>query len=827
SFPLPDLTAADLASLEEVVLAAVRPERRRWYDLVGRTQAEISEVLAREADLSEQRRAVEGEVDPTPASPYWRRDSREGRDGAPFWKLVDFRPDIPDADRAGLEAALEGAGLLDAWIQPDGRVTGRLLDAVLTRPLEIETAQSSLGAMLRPDVNGSEVSETVVAQVLDGLGLRAGDAIGPEDGTMIGIDGTWRIGRVAGRTSKDVAQYIGVAARTAERRRRLAVIDEDLTALGVRRHDLETALDDATEHLERLEKWLSQRPRHELLLRAWATQDAREAVSADRRRELDEATRLAVVARAEAAAAHTELSTVAAVHNLPTSAEGLDARAFELSELARALDAHVASAGRMGEHVDRWEQSTRLSDQESMILLAARTESAAARSQHRTAAAERDELARAEGASLAELDRRLAELRDERGRAAQRLDELNDEHDRLTGLVGLLGHRVEVEKGALGSAEPVLADARASLARLSDIPGVVLAAGVVADDGSAVPLATLDVPTTQAIRAALGTGLPSSPSAKNAVYQGSMALQNGPAATNEPRLVEQDGVLVSVGRDDTGDLPIVELDRRLAASIAQDRDLLSVRERELFEKHILGQLGDALRSVRIKADELVTAMNDQLHHVTTSQGIRVRLRWRLRDDIPAEARRAVELLKQPLGALLPDERAELRGALHALIAASREEAPEESYAGHLARALDYRRWYAFAVQYHRPETAEWRDLQRKSALSQGEQKVLCYLPLFAAAAAHFASLAGAAPSAPRFVLLDDAFPKIDTRTHPLLFGLLVDLDLDFVITSERLWGTHATVPELAIYEALRSPTERGIAQYQHRWDGQRLSAVGA
>ena len=70
-------------------------------------------------------------------------------------------------------------------------------------------------------------------------------------------------------------------------------------------------------------------------------------------------------------------------------------------------------------------------------------------------------------------------------------------------------------------------------------------------------------------------------------------------------------------------------------------------------------------------------------------------------------------------------------------------------------------------------------------------------------------------------LLDDAFPKIDTRTHPLLFGLLVDLDLDFV-TSERLWGTHATVPELAIYEALRSPMERGIAQYQHRWDGQRL-----
>ena len=104
--------------------------------------------------------------------------------------------------------------------------------------------------------------------------------------------------------------------------------------------------------------------------------------------------------------------------------------------------------------------------------------------------------------------------------------------------------------------------------------------------------------------------------------------------------------------------------------------------------------------------------------------------------------------------------------------------------------------------------------------------MLCYLPLFAAAAAHFTSLAGAAPFAPRLVLLDDAFPKIDERTHPLLFGLLVQLDLDFVITSERLWGDHATVPSLAIYEALRSPGQRGIAQYSYRWDGAVLQGLG-
>jgi hypothetical protein len=195
--------------------------------------------------------------------------------------------------------------------------------------------------------------------------------------------------------------------------------------------------------------------------------------------------------------------------------------------------------------------------------------------------------------------------------------------------------------------------------------------------------------------------------------------------------------------------------------------------------------------------------------------------------VPAEASAAVKLLAQPVGALVPEERAQLRDVLHRLIETSRAERPERSYSEHLAAALDYRSWSGFTIRYTRPETpGHWDRLHRRSPLSQGEQKVLCYLPLFAAAAAHFTSLAGAAPHAPRLVLLDDAFPKIDVRTHALLFGLLVQMDLDFVITSERLWGDHPTVPSLAIYEALRDPGQRGIAQFEYRWDGNVLHGMG-
>jgi hypothetical protein len=54
----------------------------------------------------------------------------------------------------------------------------------------------------------------------------------------------------------------------------------------------------------------------------------------------------------------------------------------------------------------------------------------------------------------------------------------------------------------------------------------------------------------------------------------------------------------------------------------------------------------------------------------------------------------------------------------------------------------------------------------------------------------------------------------------------VDLDLDFVITSERLWGCFPTVPSLHIYECLRDPAARGVATVHFTWDGRHRHLVG-
>ena len=847
--PRPEISAEELGAFGAVVADAVAPVRAEAEQHRADARARLAAAEGDQEQVRAQRAEVAAERDPRPAPPVWRRDDRgalEAIGGAPFWRLVDFRDDIDAPTRAAVEAALEGSGLLDAWVTAEGRVVPEVEDAFLIdgSPEPQEGTGRSLAAVLRADSHLSgAVPSDVVDAVLSRVGLvddqRSGaapDDDSPDGGpradrtlahVRIGLDGSWRAGPLVGRSNKERAQFIGAAARDAERSRRLAALDGRLDELGrtIAVAGAQVQLHTAT--LQSLDAWHRARPSHEGLLTAWAAEQASATAVDEARAELAAAARLAQAARAAAAVAHDELVRLGQIHDLPITAQGLHARDERLRAIldqTRDLDDRRSVLER---DLAEWEERGRFAVAERERLDEAADDDERARTEAATAAAELDELRAAAGASVAELELRLEELATTRDRADAERREQVRQVEQLVRASATLESEHRTAAQALGEATPRLGAARDGLVRLERAPGVIASAtteGHVAVEASSAAYDHWTPDEPRAILAALGEG---GRSDDTPVISASQGLLASAAATLEPRLAKVEDVWVAFGLGEGGELPLVALELQLSATVRANRELLSQRERQIFEEQVLGYLGDALRGVRLKAEELVAAMNSQLRGVTTSQGIRVRLRWRQRDDIAADAKRAVELLGQPVGALLPSERIELRESLHRLIDSSRSEAPEESYAEHLSRALDYRRWFAFSVQYHRPETGEWRDLQRKSALSQGEQKVLCYLPLFAAASAHFTSLAGAAPHAPRFVLLDDAFPKIDARTHPLLFGLLVDLDLDFVVTSERLWGTHATVPELAIYEALRSPGERGIAQFEHRWDGQQLTAVGA
>lgn len=856
------LTADVVLALPTLARTAAEPVLRGHRDrekAAGARRAAARQTLS---ELTARHELVTGERDPAPGTPPWQRGARHDSDGAPLWRLVDFAPALKPVARAAVEAGLEASGLLDAWIRCDGAVLDAArVDTVL--PSGPPVAGPSLADLLTADPPPhAPVTASVVRGVLARVALEpVGEVVETTlADAVVGLDGSWRLGPLTGRATKPTAQYIGATARAQERARRLAELDAQIAA-----HT--AALDAATAQEtaartggDEIQAWLAAVPSGAELVTAWTRLDERIHYAEQARRRATDADRAAIAVRAVETNRRQDLVRVAGIHQLPTERGPLEARRETLLELDRAVGVHADGAAtlitrlvRWTEDAQRWEHD--LADAEQSMATAETEQNRA-----RSAQAAADELEQTIGAPLLEIRRRI-------DAAVEREQELHarggELYKRIVGLHADGGAARQARTDAterLAEHEPVLADAVRRLAQLVDTPGLLdsglpvtasppvgLSGSTDSSDlsrmpGSPAPSEPAQRSTVfdlaagyragQAVPAAVLTSarrlaeLPASARDASSVLAAWQDAVSGPAGDVDPRVSEIGGALAAIGRDDSGEHPIGALATRLAAAVTRDADLLTDRERRLFEEHILGDLGESLRSRRMEAEELVTEMNQLLARVTTSQGIQVQLRWRLREDVAADARRAVGLLGNPVGALLPEERRELRDALHRLIEASRADAPEDSYSEHLVRALDYRRWFAFRIRYTRPETAGvWHELHRRSPLSQGEQKVVCYLPLFAAAAAHFSSLAGAAPHSPRFVLLDDAFPKIDVRTHPLLFGLLVQLDLDFVVTSERLWGDHATVPSLAIYEALRDPNERGIAQYRHHWDGTRLKAV--
>jgi uncharacterized protein YPO0396 len=149
------------------------------------------------------------------------------------------------------------------------------------------------------------------------------------------------------------------------------------------------------------------------------------------------------------------------------------------------------------------------------------------------------------------------------------------------------------------------------------------------------------------------------------------------------------------------------------------------------------------------------------------------------------------------------------------------------YTAHLREALDYRAWHTVEVTILGPEPNQKRRISRRAKISQGATRFVSYVTLFAAADSYLSGLPDA-EGALRLVLLDDAFAKVDERAIGELMGLLVRLDIDFVMTGHALWGTVPEVPALDIYE-IRRIGDSSVVPTRIHWDGRKrtyLASVG-
>ena len=134
----------------------------------------------------------------------------------------------------------------------------------------------------------------------------------------------------------------------------------------------------------------------------------------------------------------------------------------------------------------------------------------------------------------------------------------------------------------------------------------------------------------------------------------------------------------------------------------------------------------------------------------------------------------------------------------------------------LESALDYRGWLRVELLYRAGSQGRWRpfDAGRHGSKSGGEKVVLLSQPLFAAAVVAYDA---AGPLAPRMVWLDEAMTGVDDGVKAAFMGLLVQFDLDVMLTAHDEWCRYPTVPAAAVYDLARQRHVAGVDALPFLW----------
>ena len=782
--------------------------------------------------LQSERESLERGEDKTPPAPYQRSGTaREGRAGAPLWQLIEFRERVSDTQRAGLEAALEAAGLLDAWLTPDGALLAAdTFDTILIA----RTSQPASLTYWCVPVEGAVVPAAVITWVLRGIACADNDVERAE--AWVAPSGQFRLGPVCGAWDKPIAEYIGYAAREAARQRRLVDVLAALDAIARQLQQLQAQQNRVAQQQRMATEEWEQAPSDDALRGAQI-----EAIGFEKQRraaaeKLAHADALLIAAERRWRDARESLAVDAEDLRLPTAPQALAQIERALDQYEQALQTLMLEAQNVRHTLPEFERQ-REREAEARAELDARNAQLTERSALADEIAARLQVLRETvGVKVEELKQRLAAIRqavlqgeqslksesaamnkagEQRARSEQRVEDCgvlleersSARHTAISGLqrfaaTGLLALALpDLEQPAQGEAWTI--DAALSLARRTE-----------------QELLTVNAEDADWTRI------------QNAVSGDFTELTRTLTALGHQAQAEMSdyGPIVAIVYQNRPERPDL-IEHRIAEEIAQRRELLTQREREVLENHLQAEVAAAVQRLLQDSERRLAAINDELEKRPTSTGVKFRLVWQALPEgsegapIGLDAARK-RLLNTSADAWSPDDRKVVGDMLQNRIAAERLRADMDgggSLLDMLSRALDYRRWHRFRVQ--RWQDGQWRPLSGPA--SSGERALGLTVPLFAAVSSFYSH--GDYAYAPRLVLLDEAFAGIDDAARAHCMALVREFDLDFVMTSEREWACYAELPGVSICQLQRHEGIDAVYVSRWTWDGRarRAEADGA
>lgn len=810
-------------TLVEVWNARLEP-RRAAAAADRATHTAAAAALTEQAEaLRERRRAIAEERDDAPPPPTWRTSDRQGRAGAPLWRLVRFVDDLATERAAAVEAALEAAGLLDAWVRPDGRVARDEHDSVLVVDPSSAPDTPTLADVLVPEAQ-DHVDPQVVASLLAAVRLRDESDAGPDRepdhdvgaAATVAMDGGYRLGPLAGHHRVESPRYIGATARAAHRAERIAWLDAELAEL-----DAEVAR--VREVLVEVEAWLAEAaraseglPATSALLTRLRERDVAGGRHQQARQALVDATATAEAARRTANDCRRAFGDAARSRALPATRDGIAEVAAALTRFETDGAELVAAATQAATRAEA-ESAAQARVEHAQVTADAARRDAQQRRQRRDA--RKVELATLHERMGVDVQAVLADLR-----------RVEDDLRAAETARGAAQDRVRDAAAARGQAEGELRAADEALAasgeRVRDAHGrltVLSRADLAGPLGLEVTDGADETDLLDAIDH-LVTGVSGADERRKAaqtrITRSLEELDHALGSGYRPSWDVQDDLIVVTIADDLGERSVAAFADELAGQRADQEALLTARERSVFEDALLtsvcGQIHHRTQATR----DLVATMDQQMRARRLSSGQTVGVAWRADDSATAEWKRVHRLLDQDPAHFGPDQLEALRRHFSTEIKAARAAHPQTPYRELLAEVLDYRRWRRFELFLVEADGSQaLLTRARHARLSGGEKAASLHLPLFAAAHAAFAA---GTPTCPRLLALDEAFAGIDDQGRSELLSLSVAFDLDLFMTGFDLWAVDRAVPGVAHYDLLHLADEHAVSSLLILWTGEEL-----
>ncbi|MGW2719766.1 TIGR02680 family protein [Streptomyces sp. NPDC001492] len=799
---------------------------RRELLLATKNKAEAaSEALQVQADEKQKEiDRLRSQPDEAPPGPYgWARRERPSfpsPHGAPLWRLLDPADGTDAAELGIIEAALAAAGLLDAWVTPDGMWDAARdgIEAVVS-PGSETSAGVSLAAILTPAADAGVLAESVTTVLSSVAWVTTGPL--PPNGSFIAADGRWAIAGMTGQcaTPNEGASYLGTAARQARREQRIATLSNEL-------HALADQIDEANATARTAEDGLSR-------LRA-VTADAP-----------DDSTLVALVRAVSTAEKHKD----GTAGRLAAEQQVLDGLHEKVAEARRA-----ASAWRNAHHLPQADDQLQLL-QRQLDALGGRLENL--RTERRVLHGERHNARQAEGIAERELSRateeenkthelsQKADLLKVQARTAlealskdgqellarvQEIDMLLEEQSQSAELrqkarsqyaeerIGAEAQLQLIEEER-GKARQVREDATEEWNRVVGC-GLPEAFDIGAAQTSTTSGA-LDAARAARVAISLADWPERDTHAQNVRIQ--RAWRKLADETTQLRSILE----VNAGRtvriiesDDPDELPVVEVvvdssgigysPREALIRLAQQHEELQRGYDQAWHETLDKLLGSTfiehLRDRLETVHSLEKTINETLaQHPTGTSRITLRLRRAPLEEDPHGAEVLDALSGEAFDLLSKEAQDQIQFFLRSRVEEAQRRARDEGetdWRGRLTEVLDYRRWFTVVID-SRIGAGRWTPLERDAhgELSGGARVVTLMLPLVAA----LATMYQGTPTGPRPLWLDEAFDGVDGPNRSSVLGLLHEFDMDYLLAGPGPLVNAASVPSAAMYEVVRAP----------------------